>query len=93
MNEIEVFNWKRYEKGFIRGFFSARLLPSQIIIHNLILFQKGGGRWIGLPSRKFTSIAGTRSYEPVVEIRDRTAADRFRDLVLAAIDKMNGGPE
>jgi DNA-binding cell septation regulator SpoVG len=89
-SEFQISNYKVFVKGSLRAFFTITL-PSQLVIHNCSLFEKNGARWVSLPSQKFTSVSGTTSYKPICEILDRTAADEFRELTLAAIDRMNGG--
>lgn len=87
--EFQISNYKSFVKGSLRAFFSITL-PSRLVIHNCSLFEKNGVRWVGLPSQKFTSAAGTISYKPICEILDRTAVDEFRERTLAALDKMGG---
>ena len=85
-----VSNWKPFEKNALRGFFTLTL-PSGLVIHNCSLFQKGEGRWIGMPSNKFTTKEGTTSYTPIVEFVSREVADKFRDQALEALDLIIGG--
>lgn len=85
MQEITISDWKPFEKGALKGFFTVHL-PSGIVIHHCGLFEKNGARWIALPAKKYVSASGKVSWNPIVEIPDRGAMDRFRILVLAALD-------
>jgi hypothetical protein len=89
MDEFKVTDWKPFEKGALKGFFTVHL-PSGMIIHNCGLFEKNGSRWIALPAKKFTSTSGKVTWQPIVEIPDRAAVERFRMKVLAALDATEG---
>lgn len=82
---IEISDWKPLTKNTLRGFFTATL-PSGMILHNLMLHEKDGSRWIGFPAREWTDNAGQKKYARFVEFTGRDIADRFRDAALAAID-------
>jgi hypothetical protein len=83
--QFRITDWKPFQKNALRGFFSVHL-PSGMVIHNCGLFEKDGSRWVALPAKKFTSTSGKVTWQPIVEIPDRSAKDRFRILVLAALD-------
>jgi DNA-binding cell septation regulator SpoVG len=86
MDELfRISGWKPFEKGALRGFFTVHL-PNGIVIHNCGVFEKNGSRWVALPSKKITSTSGKVTWSPIVEIPDRDAMDRFRILVLAALN-------
>lgn len=61
-----------------------------MVLHDCSLMEKAGKRWVGLPARKFVKADGTVTYTPMVDFTDRVTADRFRDLVLAALDEIGG---
>jgi len=90
---MKITNYRLHEKGSLRAFFSVTL-PSGMILHKCKLFSKPeGNRWIGLPSERFTDKNGQTGYADIVEFTSREACDRFRDEVLAALDKMRpAGP-
>jgi hypothetical protein len=58
-----------------------------MVIHDLSIHEKGGSRWVGPPAREWTDSQGRKQYVPVIEFRDRGTQNRFRDQVLAALDK------
>jgi hypothetical protein len=84
--EITISDWKPHSKNTLVGFFSATF-PSGMVLHNLMLHQKGEARWIGVPAREWLNQEGQKQFTPLVEFRDRYSADRFRDQVLDALDK------
>jgi hypothetical protein len=84
--EIIIADWNPRSKNTLKGFFSATL-PSGMVLHNLMLHQKGESRWIGLPAREWSNEQGAKQYAKLIEFRDRETADLFRDKVLAALDK------
>jgi DNA-binding cell septation regulator SpoVG len=83
--EITIRNWKAHSKGTLVGFFTV-VLPSGLILHDLMLHQRDESRWVGFPSREWTDASGQRQYSRLVEFRDRRTADHFRDLIVAALD-------
>lgn len=87
VHKITISDFKAFEKNTLRGFFTATL-EDGLIIHNLSLHEKNGGRWIGMPSEKFTDREGRAGYKKLVEFTDRAALDAFRDACLDAIDAL-----
>jgi len=84
--EILVSNWKDYPKNTLRGFLSLTL-PSGLVIHNCCLHEKGGARWIGLPSQRYNKPDGSVAYTPVVEFASMDARQRFQRAALEAADR------
>jgi hypothetical protein len=84
--KITITNWQPRIKNTLRGFFSATL-PSGMVLHRLMLHEKGETRWVGLPSREWTNDQGLKQFAKLIEFRDHATADRFRDAVLAALDR------
>ena len=89
---ITIAGWKPLSKNTLRGFFSATL-PSGMVIHNLTLHEKNGARWVGLPSREWTTDTGEKNYAKLIEFADRHIANRFRDHVLEALDRHLAGAQ
>ena len=83
---ITISDWKPYQKNTLQGFFTATL-PSGLVLHDLMLHERNGKRWISFPSRGWKNAEGEQQWSPYVEFADRAAADRFRDQTLAALDK------
>jgi hypothetical protein len=85
----ELFNWKPFEKGALKGFFSIKL-PSGLVINGMSYYEKPDGkRWVNFPAKKFTSESGTVTWQPHVEIPDKGLAETFRSMCLSALDAMN----
>jgi hypothetical protein len=85
MATFAISNWKTLEKNTLRGFFTVTM-PSGLILHNCSLHIKNASRWIGLPSQKYEK-NGVANYTPMVEFATREAGDKFRDLVMDALDE------
>ena len=83
---IIVAGWKPLIKNTLRGFLSVNL-PSGMVIHNVTVHEKGEARWVGLPAREWTNDQGVKQYSNLIEFRDRATANKFRDAVLAALDR------
>jgi hypothetical protein len=84
--EIVITDWRPHPKNSLVAFFSASL-PSGLILHDLMLHQKDKVRWVGFPGREWVNQAGEKQYARFVEFTTRAVADRFRDALLAAIDR------
>ena len=84
--DLRISNWRPHNKNTLKAFFTA-ILPSGMVLHNLMLHEKGEARWIGFPAKEYTDPRGQRQFARFVEFNSRAAADWFRDQVLAALDK------
>jgi hypothetical protein len=83
---IQIANWKPHSKNTLRGFFTVTL-PSGMILHHVMLHERGKARWIGVPAREWVNDRGEKVFAKLVEFTDRRTANRFRDQVLAAFDR------
>jgi hypothetical protein len=83
---IQIADFRPHEKNTLKAFFTA-ILPSGLVFHDLMLHEKNSSRWISFPGREYKDAAGNRQYARFVEFVDRAAADRFRDVVLEALDR------
>ena len=83
---MRILNWQSYEKGSLQGFFTLEM-DSGLRVHKMMLMQKNGARWVAFPGEKYTKTDGSTGYSKLIEFKDRSVADRFRDSVLRAIDE------
>jgi DNA-binding cell septation regulator SpoVG len=83
---IVISNARKLNKGAMRGFFDVSL-PSGMKLNGLTLLEKDGKRWVGFPSREYTKADGTKAYQPIVEIPDREARDKFTAAVLPLAER------
>jgi hypothetical protein len=88
--KFAVTAWKPYEKGSLKGFFSATT-PSGLIFHSLMLHERDGSRWISFPAKEYVDLQGQKQYARFVEFSDRASADRFRAAAIAALDEYLAG--
>jgi hypothetical protein len=86
-NVIAIQDWKPIEKNTLKGTFSA-IMPSGMVFHNLMLHEKGSSRWIAFPAREYFDPQGVKQYANFIQFTERDIADRFRDQVLAALDRV-----
>ena len=79
--------------GSMRGFLSVEL-PSGMVVNDLkLMIGPAGKPWLAMPSQKQLDrdgnprldANGKQAYTQFVEFASRSAADRFRHLVLAAL--------
>ena len=88
--EIIIADWRPHEKGSLKGFFRATL-PSGLTLNGLMLHERDGARWLGLPAREWTDQQGEKQYAKIIEFIDRPTANKFRDAVLDALDRHLAG--
>jgi hypothetical protein len=84
--EIVIAAWRPHRKNSLVGFFTATL-PSGLVLHDLMLHERNGARWISFPAREWKNAQGEKQYARLIGFSSRAADDRFRDQVLAALDK------
>ena len=87
-----ISNWKEHNKNTLRGFFTITL-PSGIVINNCSLHDKGGSRWIGLPSSQFKKHDGTTVYARLVEFASKEDYAIFQSEALRAVDGLKDGQD
>ena len=88
---ITITNARKIGKGALIGFFDVTL-ASGMKLNSCTLLSKNGKKWIGLPSREYAKTDGTKAYQPLVEIPDREARDKFNAAVLPFAAKALGVP-
>jgi len=84
---VAISDWKPFSKNTLKGFFSVTL-PSGLVLHGVMLHEKSETRWISFPAREYLDQAGETQYARIVEFVDRGTANKFRDLVLEALDEL-----
>src|SRR5262245_65764515 len=78
---ISIRDCRPHSKNTLRGFFTARL-PSGLVLHDLMVHERDGARWIGFPGREWVNARGEKQYARFIDFASRVAGDRFRDAVL-----------
>lgn len=82
---VRISDWRPYHKNTLRGFFTATL-PSGLVLHGLMLHQRGDHRWIGFPAREWLNAENVKQYARWIEFVDEAANERFHNAVLNALD-------
>src|ERR1700730_15382325 len=100
---IRASNWRPMPRNSLQGFVSLQLEPSGIVLHDCTFHQLPNGReWIGLPGKpqvdrdgqaRKDSNTGKALYQPVVEIPEKAARERFQTAALAAVRALLGSAE
>jgi DNA-binding cell septation regulator SpoVG len=84
--QIQIRDWKPRNKNTLRGFCTV-ILPSGMIIHDVMLHEKGDRRWVQLPAREYTDAEGVKQFARFIEFENEATAGRFREQVIAALDR------
>jgi hypothetical protein len=76
--EFRIREWRPRENGSLRGFFTI-VTPSGLAIRGCSLHEKGGRRWINMPSREWIDKTSQKQYAKFIEFVNRTLLDRFSE--------------
>jgi len=87
---FEVSEWRPFEKGTLKGFWSLTL-PSGLVIHGLSLHQKTGRRWLSMPARPWRKDDSVIVWNPVIEFASKNVHDKFQSEALKAVDEFLAG--
>jgi hypothetical protein len=96
---VALVEWKPVVKNSLRGFATVRLGKSLQISECLVL-ASNGRLWVNLPGKPqfdrdghpVLDQRGKQKYSALLQWRDKAAADRFSEAVIAAI-RAEHGPE
>jgi hypothetical protein len=81
----KVSNFKRMERGALKGFFDLESPWGGVILKECCLFEKGDRRFIGWPSRSYQKQDGSKSYVDIVEFADNKDKYLLNDEVLPLV--------
>ncbi len=84
--KITVTNWKLYERGALKGFFSLILHPG-IALNGCKLFEKGTDRGVGWPGQTYKKKNGSNGFAPILEFTSSELERAFQAAALAALDR------
>jgi hypothetical protein len=95
---IRCIKFAPLEKGSLRGFCDLAL-DSGLTIHDAMLMESAGRRWVNLPGKPcldrdkslMRGADGKIVYAPVLSIEDRRRRDLFNEMAIAAIDQFRNG--
>jgi hypothetical protein len=99
---IRASEWRPLPRNSLLGFVSLHLEPSGIVLHDCSLHRLGDREWIGLPAKPQVDRAGLQRkdpataktlYQPVVEIPNKAARERFQIVALAAVHALLASAE
>ena len=82
-------DWKPYESGTLRGFFTL-LLDSGIKIFGMGYHRKEDRSWVAFPSRQYTDEDGGAKYTPILKIEDDAKWKKFQALAKQAVEAVIG---
>jgi len=84
---LEVQNIEAVHKGSLLAKCSVHIVPWQLTLHDVKIFEKGVNRWIGLPAKEYTNEMGEKRYTELVTFDNDGVKNRFRSQIMGAIDK------
>tara|TARA_R110000868_G_scaffold61144_1_gene185937 strand:- start:163 stop:480 length:318 start_codon:yes stop_codon:yes gene_type:complete len=89
---IEVIKFTPHRKGALLGFADVYVPKMQLEICGMSVAEKGGKRWVNMPSREYTDDKGEKKYAPIMKFRDKDLNTRFCAICLEAIEKVMTEP-
>ena len=84
---LEVQNINPIQKGTLLATCDVHIIPWKMTLHEIKVFEKGTNRWLGMPSKEFTSDTGEKKYTDLVTFDNEGVKNRFRSQIMGAIDK------
>ena len=88
--EIEITNFRAYQKNTLQGFIDLVVTPPGIEIREATLHEKGGKRWIGLPAKPYTDREGKEAWSKIVAFPENADYSAFQQAALTAVDAYQG---
>jgi hypothetical protein len=84
-HQLRLVSWQPFRKGPLRGFATVEL-PIGLKIFDVSIWTVSNGLWAGLPAKwRKTDVNGTPVNAEVPRWRDRAAAERFSQAVVALV--------
>lgn len=84
---IEVSNINAVNKGTLLATCDVYIQPWDLELCEVKVFEKGANRWLGMPSKSFTTPMGDTKYVELINFRKEATKNRFRAQIMGAIDK------
>ncbi len=84
---IEVKNINPINKGSLLATCEVRIVPWQLTLHDVKIFEKGANRWLGMPSKEFVTETGEKKYTDLISFDSDAVKNRFRAQIMGAVDK------
>lgn len=91
---IEIENINAVRKGSLLAICDVHIIPWKLRLHEIKVFEKGAGRWIGMPAREYINENGEKKYIELITFDNEGAKNRFRAQIMGAVDKyLNENPD
>jgi len=92
---VEILEFReRNDGGVLKGHLKVRLSKIGLEIYGVALFDKGAGRWVGLPRKDYIKKDGTKGWNDILKFTDFDVFKKFQAEVLEALDEyMKKTPE
>jgi hypothetical protein len=82
---MKIHNYKPIANSVMVAQFDVEIEQWALTIRGCTLFDKGGKKWIGFPSRKFDGKDGKPAYFNYI-VMDKEAKERFDKAAIALLD-------
>src|SRR5580704_12907004 len=83
---VRIEEVKVYEKRTLKAFLDFTFTDIGVRINGVMLHEKDGKRWVGMPAREYQSNEG-RAWSPIVDFSSKEARAAISNSVLAAYDR------
>ena len=83
---IEIVSFRNYKKNTLQGFLTIRLTNVGLEIRDATLHERGGERWVGLPSKPYEA-EGETKYSYIVKFYEKAKYHQFQKAALEALDE------
>ena len=84
---IQCTEFRQFIKGTLLGFADLLLPDAGIEIRECSIHEKGGHRWVNLPSKQYEKPDGTKAYSPLIRFPDENRYKAFQRETLKAVNE------
>jgi len=90
---IEISNINPIRKNSVLATCTVYIKPWKMFMHEVVIFEKGASRWLGMPSRKYEK-DGEIKYVELLTFDNEATKKSFRNQILEVVEKyLDTNPE
>lgn len=87
--KVEIGQYKPYDKGALKGFFTLVIAPHGQKLLDCRYFESNGKRWWTFPQKEITKEGATKKeFIPLVSFIDKGYAESLKEAVLVELSKV-----
>lgn len=84
---IQITRYKPMDKGPLKAFLDIYIEPWGLEIRDCSLMETDSGKWVNMPSERYTKDDGSTGYKSYLFFNDPQTRERFQNAVKSAVDE------